>query len=64
MVAWRERPSTYVLCTDDRAVLPALQRNLAARCDDVVEIDASHSPFVSRPDEVTTLLADLAHRAG
>ena len=62
-VAWRERPSTYLVCTDDRAVLPALQRNLAARCGDVVEIEASHSPFVSRPDEVTTLLADLAHRA-
>ena len=60
VVAWRERPSTYVLCTDDRAVLPPLQRNLAARCDDVVEIDASHSPFLSRPDELSRLLADLA----
>jgi pimeloyl-ACP methyl ester carboxylesterase len=64
VVAWRERPSTYVLCTDDRAILPALQRNLAARCDGVVEIDASHSPFASRPDELTAMFADLAHRVG
>jgi pimeloyl-ACP methyl ester carboxylesterase len=61
-VAWRERPTTYVLCTDDRALLPELQRNLAARCDEVVEIAASHSPFVSRPDDVAGLLADLARR--
>ena len=63
-VAWRERPSTYVLCTEDRAVLPPLQRNLAARCDDVVEIAASHSPFTSRPGELTSILLDLARRVG
>ena len=63
-VAWRDRPSTYVLCTDDRAVLAPLQRNLAARCDDVVELAASHSPFASRPDDVSGLLADLARRVG
>jgi len=59
-VAWRERPSTFVLCTEDRALTPALQRNLAVRCDTVVELAASHSPFVSMPDEVADLLADLA----
>jgi pimeloyl-ACP methyl ester carboxylesterase len=63
-VAWRERPSTYVLCTEDRSVPPALQRNLAARCDEVVEIAASHSPFVSRPDELAATLADLARSTG
>jgi len=60
VVAWRERPSTFVVCTEDRALMPALQRNLAARCDDVVDVESSHSPFVSRPDEIATLLADLA----
>jgi pimeloyl-ACP methyl ester carboxylesterase len=61
-VAWRERPSTFVLCTEDRALMPALQRNLAARCDDVVEVAASHSPFVSRPGELASLLAAIARR--
>jgi pimeloyl-ACP methyl ester carboxylesterase len=61
-VAWRQRPSTYVRCTADRAVMPELQRNLAARCGDVVEVASSHSPFASHPDELAALLADLAGR--
>jgi pimeloyl-ACP methyl ester carboxylesterase len=59
-VAWRERPSTYAVCTDDRALTPALQRNLAARCGTVVEWPTSHSPFLSRPDLVADLLEALA----
>lgn len=61
-VAWRERPSTYVVCTDDRAVAPALQRSLAARCTTTVEWPTSHSPFVSRPELVADLLSELARR--
>lgn len=61
-VAWRERPTTYAVCSEDLAVQPALQRNLAARCDEVVEWPTSHSPFLSRPDLVADLLADLAGR--
>lgn len=62
-VAWRERPSTYVVCTEDRALTPELQRNLAARCTSIEEWPTSHSPFFSRPDLVTDLLARLAHEA-
>ena len=61
-LAWRERPSTYAVCTEDRAVHPALQRNLARRCDEVVEWPTSHSPFLSRPELVAALLVDLAVR--
>jgi pimeloyl-ACP methyl ester carboxylesterase len=62
-VAWRERPTTYVVCGDDRAVAPSLQRELAARIPDVALVewpDADHSPFLSRPAEVADLLAGLA----
>ncbi len=59
-VAWRERPSTYVVCTEDRALAPTLQRHLAERCENTVEWRSSHSPFVSRPDLVTDLLVTLA----
>ena len=55
--AWREKPSTYVVCTDDRAIPVALQRSCAARVDAVVELPTSHSPFLSRPDDVAGLLA-------
>ena len=58
--AWRQKPSTYVVCTDDRALSPALQRSAAARVRDVVEVDASHSPFLSRPDALADLLRQLA----
>jgi pimeloyl-ACP methyl ester carboxylesterase len=59
-IAWRDRPSTYVVCTDDRAVHPDLQRALAKRATNVVEWDTSHSPFVSRPDLVADLLVAIA----
>jgi pimeloyl-ACP methyl ester carboxylesterase len=59
-IAWRERPSTYVVCTDDQGVHPDLQRVMARRCTTTVEWPTSHSPFLSAPDRVADLLADLA----
>ncbi|MGZ4800857.1 MAG: alpha/beta hydrolase [Acidimicrobiia bacterium] len=59
-VAWRERPSTYVVCTDDLAVHPDLQRAMARRCDTTVEWPTSHSPFLSAPERVADLLSELA----
>lgn len=60
-VAWRERPSTYVVCTDDLAVPPDLQRVMARRCTSMVEWPTSHSPFLSAPDRVAALLIELAN---
>ena len=59
-VGWREKPSTYVVCTDDRAIPVALQRSCAERIGAVVELPTSHSPFLSRPADLANLLADLA----
>ena len=56
-IAWREKPSTYVVCTDDRAIPVALQHACAQRVGGFVELATSHSPFLSRPDELATLLA-------
>jgi pimeloyl-ACP methyl ester carboxylesterase len=58
--AWRDKPSTYVVCTEDQAVHPELQRIMAKRCTDAVEWPSSHSPFLSCPDLVAELLVDLA----
>ncbi|WP_375502740.1 alpha/beta fold hydrolase [uncultured Jatrophihabitans sp.] len=55
-LAWRRVPSTYVICTEDRTVAPALQRVMAARATDVVEWPSDHSPQASRPDDVAALL--------
>lgn len=40
-------PSSYVVCTRDRAVHPAHQAVMAARCTSRIDIDTDHSPFIS-----------------
>lgn len=59
-------PRTYVLCTEDRMLMPALQREIVRDVDTrsveptrVVELHSSHSPFLSQPQRV----ADIIHAA-
>lgn len=54
--AWKSTSSTYVLCTEDRAIPPAAQQWMAARADEVVEWPTDHSPFLTRPRELAVLL--------
>jgi pimeloyl-ACP methyl ester carboxylesterase len=60
---WRTIPSTYVVCAEDRAIVPSLQRHMATRCNEVVELDTDHSPFFSAVDDTVELLARLATTA-
>ena len=57
--AWRRIPSTYVVCRDDRAIDPQVQRTMARHATDVVEWDGDHSPFLTHPGRVASLLAGL-----
>jgi pimeloyl-ACP methyl ester carboxylesterase len=59
-VAWRTKPSTYVVCSEDQGVHPDLQRIMARRCTETVEWPTGHSPFANRPDLVADLLVELA----
>ncbi len=59
-VAWRTRPSTYIVCGQDLAIPAARQRERAARASRIVEIDSGHHPFLSQPDVLAGLLAALA----
>jgi len=59
-VAWRSRPSTYVVCTEDLAVHPGLQLKLAQRCTEHLEWPTGHSPFASDPRLLSALLTRLA----
>jgi pimeloyl-ACP methyl ester carboxylesterase len=61
--AWTTIRSTYVVCTDDRALHADTQREMAKHADDVVEWDTSHSPMLSQPDLVAELLSELAGEA-
>jgi pimeloyl-ACP methyl ester carboxylesterase len=57
--AWKQVPSTYLVCAQDRGTPPGLQREYARRAGAVVELDAGHHPFLSRPDAVRDLVLDL-----
>jgi len=57
--SWKHTPSTYVVCGQDRAIDPGLQRKMAARCTDVREWQTGHSPFVGQPDLVFELLQEV-----
>ena len=59
-MAWRDVPSTYVICDRDNAIPVFAQEHLAQRAGDVLRIDASHSPFLWKPDEVVALIAERA----
>jgi len=61
-VAWQDTPSRYVVCGQDRAVAPPAQEAMAARAGSVHRLDSSHSPFLSRPDEVTEVVLEALGR--
>jgi pimeloyl-ACP methyl ester carboxylesterase len=59
--AWKSTPSWYLVCSEDRAITPELQRHMAKRIGaSVVEIKASHVPFLSQPEAVTNLIETAA----
>jgi pimeloyl-ACP methyl ester carboxylesterase len=62
VAAWREKPATYVVCTDDRGLMPALQRSNAARIGNSIDWPTGHSPFLSRPELVADLLVEISSR--
>jgi pimeloyl-ACP methyl ester carboxylesterase len=56
---WKHTPSTYVVCTEDRAVDPDVQRRMAVRCTCVLEWQTGHCPFIGRPELVIALVQEL-----
>jgi pimeloyl-ACP methyl ester carboxylesterase len=56
--AWSLYPTTYVVTTQDHGVNPDDQRAMAAKANDVVELDTSHSPFLSQPRKVADIIAE------
>lgn len=58
--AWRDLPSTYVVCERDQAIPPLAQEAMAKRATDTVRLDSDHSPFLSQPGELVALLTRLA----
>ncbi|MGW5647501.1 alpha/beta fold hydrolase [Saccharopolyspora sp. NPDC003752] len=65
---WGRIPRTFIRLTDDLAIPPAAQDLMIAEADQVVpdrpmavrSLPGGHSPFVTRPGELATLLATVA----
>lgn len=51
-------PSLYVVCTEDRAIPPTGQRQMAQGAQRVLELPAGHCPFLSQPERLAQLLAE------
>src|SRR6516162_2954329 len=60
--AWRDRPSWYLVSTDDRMIPPDAQRAMSKRAGStVVEAKGSHAIYVSQPRAVADLIAKAAN---
>ena len=55
-------PRYYIECLQDRAVTPSIQRKMYSElpCRKVYEMDTSHSPFFSQPDELVRIFCEVA----
>ena len=62
--AWRDKPSWYLVATDDRMIPPDAQRLMATRARaTVVEVPGSHTVYVSQPQAVAALIQQAARAA-
>ncbi|QNA83506.1 alpha/beta hydrolase [Sphingomonas sp. So64.6b] len=59
-IAWKSKPSWYVLATQDHTVHPDLQRWVSKRMGaDITEVASSHVPMLSQP----TVVIDVIRKA-
>jgi pimeloyl-ACP methyl ester carboxylesterase len=59
--AWREKPSWYLVATDDKMISAPAQRQMANRAGStVVEVPGSHAIYVSNPRAVAVLIEQAA----
>jgi pimeloyl-ACP methyl ester carboxylesterase len=59
--AWENKPSWYLVATDDRMIPPPAQRSMSKRAgSSVVEVKGSHAVYVSQPEAVADLIKKAA----
>ena len=63
-VAWREKPSTYIVCAEDLATPPEAQRGYAKRAGKVVELSSGHHPMLSQPERLVKVLVEVIGHTG
>jgi pimeloyl-ACP methyl ester carboxylesterase len=63
-VAWKSKPSSYIVANNDRTVHPDLQRFVAKRMNaNTRAVDSSHVPMLSHPDVVVDVIRTAARAA-
>jgi pimeloyl-ACP methyl ester carboxylesterase len=63
--AWRHKPTSYIVGSNDRTIQPELERFLAARMKaKVTEVASSHVPMLSQPQRVYDVIVDAAASVG
>ncbi len=63
-VAWKAKPSWYIVATQDGAIAPDLERSFARRMKaTTTELDASHVSMLSQPKAVAAVIMDAAAKA-
>ena len=52
----------YIECTEDKAVTPFIQQKMYNEtvCEKIYQIQSSHSPFFSKPEELCNLFLEIA----
>jgi len=64
-VAWRSKPSSYIVATKDRTVHPELQRFVSKRMGTTAhEVVSSHVPMLSNPKLVIDVIRTAANAVG
>ncbi len=55
-------PRIYIECTEDKAVTPFIQRLMYTEtpCEKLYSLPTSHSPFFSKPQELSDILCEIA----
>src|SRR5882724_6413849 len=62
--AWKNKPSWYLLVTEDQMIPPPAQRFMSQRAGATVdEVAGSHAIYVSRPDAVAAIIKKAAGAA-
>jgi pimeloyl-ACP methyl ester carboxylesterase len=59
--AWRNKPSFAVVATDDKSIVPDIQRTMYKRSNTkVTEVKGSHAVYISQPEKVASVIKDAA----
>jgi hypothetical protein len=61
--AWRTKPSSYAVSTEDRTINPDLQRYMASRMGArTIELRSSHVSLISHPHAIAELIIGASER--